>query len=325
MTSPRLLVTGATGYLGGAVAKAALAQGIMVRGAGRRPSPSRELEWVALDVLDERAVVAAMAGIDVVIHAAALAHVFRPSNVPRTTFLDVNGRGTENVARAAVMAGCRHFVLVSSVAVYGSGAATMVAEDGECRPGSHYAESKLLAEARAREQLAAAGIPLTILRMTTLYGENNPGNVNRLMQAIDRGRFIWIGSGSQRKSLIHRDDAARACLAAALAPAAAERIFNVTAAPATMKEIVDGLHVALGRVPPRWHIPDGWLLGATRMASALAGPSGLAGAAHATLKTWLADAVFDGGRFERELQFRPQVALQEGLRRQVESYRSRRA
>jgi len=317
----RVLVTGATGYLGSAVARAAQAQGLVVRGVGRRAASSADFGLVQADILDERGVEEAVADFDIVIHAAALAHVFRPSNVPRSTFLDVNARGTENVARAAARHGCRHFVLISSVAVYGASEATMVAEDAECRPQGAYAESKFLAEARAREQLSAAGIPLTILRMTTLYGEDNPGNVNRLMRAIDRGRFVWIGSGFQRKSLIHRDDAARACLVAALSPATSERTFNVTAPPVTMREIVGGLYQALGRVAPRWHIPERWVLGACRTAVGVAGPSGFAGAVQSTLRTWLADAVFDGGRFERELQFRPQVALQDGLRRQVEWYR----
>jgi nucleoside-diphosphate-sugar epimerase len=323
----RMLVTGATGYLGAAIAHAAKERGLDVLGVGRKLPPQPEFECARVDVLDEGAVASAVAGADIVVlvvHAAALAHVFRPSNVPRSTFLDVNTRGSENVARAAVRAGrCRHFVLISTVAVYGGSANGAVAEDAPCAPAGPYAESKLLAEAALRETLAAASIPLTVLRMTTLYGEGNPGNVYRLMRAIDRGRFVWIGAGAQQKSLIHRDDAAAACLLAALSPEPPPlRTFNVTAPPVTMRQIVDGLYDALGRKPRRWRIPEGLALQACRAAVAVAGQNGLAGAVQATVKTWLADAVIEGGRFERELQFRPQVSLQEGLRRQVEWYRA---
>ena len=56
---------------------------------------------------------------------------------------------------------------------------------------------------------------LTILRLATLYGEGDPGNVGRLMRTLDRGRFLWIGDGSNRESLLYRGDAARACMAVA--------------------------------------------------------------------------------------------------------------
>ena len=62
-------------------------------------------------------------------------------------------------------------------------------------------------------------VDLTILRMATLYGEGDPGNVARLMRAIDLGRFIWIGNGMNRKSLLHKEDAARASLEVAKTPA----------------------------------------------------------------------------------------------------------
>ena len=60
---------------------------------------------------------------------------------------------------------------------------------------------------------------LTILRLATLYGEGDPGNVGRLMRKLDRGRFLWIGDGSNRKSLLYKGDAARACMAVAERPA----------------------------------------------------------------------------------------------------------
>jgi nucleoside-diphosphate-sugar epimerase len=321
---PRLLVTGATGYLGAAIARSARDSGLDVLGIGRKLPARSDFECERMDVRDEVAVEKVVSGTDIVIHAAALAHVFRPSNVPRSAFLDVNTRGTENVARAAARSGrCRHFVLISTVAVYGGGEAGPLAEDARCTPISDYGESKLLAERAAREILAASGVRLTVLRMTTLYGEGNPGNVYRLMRAIDRGRFVWIGAGAQQKSLIHRDDAARACLLAALSEHTRdERTFNVTAPPVTMRDIVGGLYAALGRREPRFKVPQAWAVGACRAAVAISGPNGLAGAVQSTVKTWLADAVIDGGCFERELQFRPEVSLDAGLRRQVDWYRA---
>ena len=83
-------------------------------------------------------------------------------------------------------------------------------ENTPCNPVGPYALSKYNAELRAIEIARVSGMALAILRLATLYGEGNPGNVGRLMRALDRGRFLWIGDGSNRKSLLYRGDAARA-------------------------------------------------------------------------------------------------------------------
>jgi nucleoside-diphosphate-sugar epimerase len=66
---------------------------------------------------------------------------------------------------------------------------------------------------------------------------------------LDRGRFLWIGDGSNRKSLLYKGDAARACMAVAERPASGVNIYNVSAPACTMREIVDGIADALGKHP----------------------------------------------------------------------------
>ncbi|MDO9566735.1 MAG: NAD-dependent epimerase/dehydratase family protein [Candidatus Desulfaltia sp.] len=73
-------------------------------------------------------------------------------------------------------------------------------ENPPCNPVGPYALSKYNAELRAIEISRESGMALTILRLATLYGEEDPGNVGRLMRTLDRGRFLWIGDGSNRKS-----------------------------------------------------------------------------------------------------------------------------
>ena len=96
---------------------------------------------------------------------------------------------------------------------------------------------------------------LTILRLATLYGEGDPGNVGRLMRTLDRGRFLWIGDGSNRESLWYRGDAARACMAVAERPASGINIYNISAPACTMREIVDGIADALGKHPFPVRVP----------------------------------------------------------------------
>src|SRR5690606_24466233 len=111
------------------------------------------------------------------------------------------------------------------------------------------------AEQRLIEVCRGSQMQAVILRLATLYGEGDRGNVARLMSAIDRGRFVWVGRGLNRKSLVHVDDAARACvLAATQSPSSSfdkTTVFNVAAPPVAMRQVVESLATTLHRpIPP---------------------------------------------------------------------------
>ena len=318
-----VLVTGATGFLGSEIVRRARESGLVVRATDRvEAPPDFPGEYHRADILDPEGLLPAMSGTEGVIHAAGLAHVFGQAKAAVAPFKAVNATGTLNVARMASKAGVKHFVLVSSVAVYGSsGGQDHI--DSACRPEGPYAESKWQAEQRAIEVARETGMQLTILRLATLYGEGDPGNIARLMRLIDRGRFVWVGNGSNRKSLIHREDAARACIAAACAPDSGTRIFNVSAPACLVRGLVEGLASLLGRRIPRLRIPAPFAMRLIGTASRLANGRGPFGTAEAALRKWLADDVYDGGLFEEAFEFRARIGLTEGLRREVAWHRHR--
>lgn len=315
-----LVCTGAAGFVGSELVRQAAAQGLSVRGLVRTAvAPIEGVTFYPGDVQDPSSLRAAFEGAGTVVHAAALAHVFDRRRNDADLFTAVNEVGTANVVRAAVAAGVTRVVLVSSVAVYGRG--DDVDESVPCRPTAPYATSKWRAEQRAGEVAEAAGVPLTVLRLATVYGEGDRGNVARLMRALDRGRFVWVGDGANRKSLIHRQDAAEALLLAAGRATAIAGIFNVTAAPCSMREIVDILSDALGRRAPVRAVP-GWVARAgARGALGITNGRGPLGALGAALTKWLADDAYDGSRFVAAFGFRPRVSLSEGLAREVAWYR----
>lgn len=330
--SPGVLVTGASGFLGREIVHQFLTGGRPVRGLARNWATQRSVAGMQRcvgDITDPASLTSSMEGIDTVIHSAGLAHQFGQSSNQPDAFRRVNVQGTQNVVRAAAAAGVRHIVLVSSVSVYGGGQQP-TDETCECRPVEPYGVSKLQAEQVAREIAAASGLRLTILRMATIFGEGDPGNIQRLMRAIDRGRFVWLGTGTNRKSMIYCGDAARACLVAARAgwdaPGESDcKTYNISLPAAPVAQIVAALATGLGRSTPRWYIPAPFartLGGGISLCTAGRGPFGRI---HRTITKWLSDDIYPGQRFERDYGFRPEVSLEEGLGRETAWFRHSRA
>jgi nucleoside-diphosphate-sugar epimerase len=319
-------VTGSTGFLGAEVVRQLRGSPCRLRTTGRRAMPLHALpDYHPLDLCNASGVARLMDGVDVVIHAAGLAHRSHETASCRDEFYRTNSNCTETVTRAAVAAGCRRLVLVSSVAVYGGGGAT-VTESHPCRPTSDYARSKYQGEQTASEIAAAGRLELTILRMATIYGAGDPGNVGRLMRAIERRRFIWVGKGQNRKSLVHVEDAARACATAALADELPrDGVFNVSAMPVTMADIVATIASALGRSAPALRLPSAPLLQLADCGRMVPGLRGTSVRVRRLIEKWTSDEVYDGSLFRESFGWTPHVTLSEGLARQVAGNRQRHA
>ena len=318
--NPTVLVTGATGFLGTAIVRQLSATSCRLRTSGRRTSLVDLPNYSAVNICDQSAVSQLVAGTDVVIHAAGLAHQHHASNSDSSQFFDANLSGTANVVRSAARAGCRRFVYISSVSVYGSGSPPKV-EASICLPQSAYAQSKLEGEQIATEVATSVGMELIILRMATLYGENDPGNVGRLLKLIDQGQFIWIGRGENRKSLIHVDDAARACVIAACCRSLPHgNSYNVSAEPCTMHAVVSTLAANLGRREPWLRLPAGLPLMVAAVAARIPGIASRAQRIHSIMEKWLSDEVYDAMQFRRAFVWSPEISLSEGLARQVAWY-----
>ena len=304
-------VTGASGFLGERVVRELRERGEDVRSFGgpRSPVPNR------LDVTDAASLRSAFGGVRTVIHCAGLAHQFGATASEQ--FFAINERGTQNVLRAATGAGATRFVLVSSVAVYGHGDGPD--EQSECVPVTPYGRSKLAAETAASRLALESGIELVILRLATLYGPGDPGNIGRLIHAVESRRFLWLGGGRNRKSILFVDDAARACAAAA-ARGAPTGVFNVVAETIVMSRIVEEIERATGCPILPLRVPE--FLVRVAAGAALRIPAGRVQRAGATLAKWLSDDVYDGSRFRTAYAFVPSVSLPEGIAAEVAARRS---
>lgn len=304
----KVIVTGATGFVGGALIAEFAARGFETIAVG---GPSSSDAAHSIDVGDRAAVkhLAKEKGVDAIVHAAGIAHRF--GGVSGEEFHRVNVRGVENVAEVAIELGVKHFLLLSSTLVYGRRKDIRpVEESDECRPVDAYGRSKLEGEFAARRVCGSAGIALTVFRPAPIIGEASKGNFARLIRAIDRRRFVWVGHGDNFKSVVYVGDVARAAGEVLAEHASGARFFNISADAVRMKDIVNAIAAKLGRRIPSVHVPAAPVRAALSFSSRL----------RATLETWLSDDVYANDSLLDASGFKPDTPLDTAVGREVEYY-----
>lgn len=323
--SALVLVTGATGAVGPRVVAALLESGYRVRTLSLDAPP--EGAWPAGvdvrlgDVTDPPAVAAVMAGVDGVIHLAALLHIVNPMPELKPRYERINIGGTACVVEAALNAGVGRLVFFSTIAIYGPSDGSILTEDSPLRPDSFYAQTKMDAERIVFAAKRADGEPLgTVLRLGAVYGARIKGNYRRLLLSLARGRFIPIGSGTNRRTLVYDKDAARAAVLALRHPGCAGQVFNITDGRFhTMNTIIETLCGALGRPKPGWSIPVGpvrAVVGIIEDTSRFLGRT--APIVRVTIDKYTEDVAVDGSRFQTRTGFSPQYDLAAGWRETVD-------
>lgn len=308
----RVLVTGATGAVGPALVAQLLAHGDTVQVLARTaPALPPTVSVLRGDILDPGALARAVAGVEIVFHLAAKLHVNDPAPLLQAEYQRVNVEGTRLVAEAARAAGVARLVLFSTINVYGpTPAGTTWNEQTPLQPDTLYARTK--AEA---EQVARSLLPTVVLRLAAVYGPGMRGNYPRLLNAIRRGRFVQVGDGLNRRTLVHVADVCAAARLVAGHPAALGETFNVTDGEVhTLRTIIAVLSRACGRRPPRLTLPLAPLRLAAWLATALLGRR--SPLTPALLGKLTEEVAVDGTKLQG-LGFRPQYDLDTGWRATV--------
>ncbi|MGB6606111.1 MAG: NAD-dependent epimerase/dehydratase family protein [Steroidobacteraceae bacterium] len=202
----RVLVTGATGFIGTPLCERLAQSGHVVRAAVRaeRPVPPYIAETVVTsDIGAATDWGAALRGVDLVVHAAARVHVLRPEASAEGLYMETNARGTERLAQAAVAAGVRRFVYLSSIKVNGEDSAQRAYRaDDVPDPRDAYARSKLEGERLLRQAAAASTMEAVIVRPPLVYGTGVRANFLRLMRWVDRRWPLPFASIHNQRSLL---------------------------------------------------------------------------------------------------------------------------
>ncbi|MGH8319468.1 MAG: NAD-dependent epimerase/dehydratase family protein [Steroidobacteraceae bacterium] len=251
-----ILITGATGFTGGHLARRLAAQGENVRALVRTAAKAEALAAAGIDVrvgrltsLDE--VIAAARGCEQIHHIAA---VFRTAGHPDSYYREVNVGGTQNVLEAARRVGCERVVHCSTGGVHGHIANPPASETYPFGPGDIYQRTKLEGELAA-SAAARSGQPVVIVRPGPIYGEGDLRFL-KLYRAVARGVFVMIGTGVPKLHLVHVDDLVDGFVLCSRSQAALGEVFILAGPDApTLNEIVRHIARALGVGEPRWRIP----------------------------------------------------------------------
>ena len=265
MDRARILVTGASGFVGRNLIKALLAADERMRTAGREikviapagvdyvtvPDFSGPVDWTRV-----------LEGVDRVVHAAGIAHA-GTGRYPAALYQRVNAAATGELARAAARAGVKRFVFLSSIrAQTDANSERILTEKDLPQPTDDYGRSKLMAEAEIR----ASGVAHTILRPVVVYGPGAASNIATLLRLCALPVPLPLAAFTNRRSLLGIDNLIAAIRFGLDSPAAADETFIVAdPQPLTLAEMVTAIRAGMRRAPALFPVPPSLIAAPLRL------------------------------------------------------------
>jgi nucleoside-diphosphate-sugar epimerase len=320
----RVLVTGATGFTGGHLARALAAAGHQVRALVRgdcrlhQDLSTAGIELAPGDLRDPGSLAAAVAGVDVVYHIAA---IYRQAGVSADTYRAVNATAVGELVAQSARAGVRRVVHCSTVGVHGDIEHPPANEEAPIRPGDIYQRTKVEGEERARAEAARSGIEVTIVRPSGIFG---PGD-RRLLKLFRNTihRFPTLGRGEIYYHLTYIDDLVAGFRLCGEHPAAANRTYILAGGEVTtLNQAVALIASVAGVSPQRWHLPvwPFWVAGA--LCEAVCTPIGIEPPIYRRRVDFFTKSrAFDILRAQTEIGYAPHTTLREGMSRTLTWYR----
>jgi len=322
----RILITGATGFIGSRLALRARAAGHEVLATGRRLNGPLGAQFATAgvesrlgDVTDAAYVDSLMPGITHVCHLAA---AWQEVGVADEYFRKVTVEGAKNVADAAHKHGVARLVHCSTSGVHSRSSGAVVAETSPIEVTNSYEKAKIEAERMLFARAKTTGPSLVVLRPADGYG---PGDMRllKLFRAVAKQRFPLIGSGMGHRHMIYIDDICDAFLAACIAPVAQPEAFLIAGPEVvTLKQLVERLARVLGVAKYGFQLP----LAPMRLLAAVT--EDVCGVLKVSpplyrrrLDFYTVDVQYDIRKSKELLHWTPQTGLDAGLRQSADWYR----
>ncbi|HYN08558.1 MAG TPA: NAD-dependent epimerase/dehydratase family protein [Vicinamibacterales bacterium] len=318
------LVTGATGFTGGRLARFLVERGDTVRALVRDRSRATALTGASIEIVEGNlknrdSLVCAMRGMDVVYNIAAL---YREAGLSSAEYRAVNATAVGEIVEVARSVGVRRVVQCSTVGVHGDVEHPPANEDAPLRPGDVYQESKLEGERVGADAARRTGLEFVIARPSGIYGPADR-RLFKVFGKVAQKRFVMFGRGAHYYHVTYIDDLCAGFRLCATVPAAAGRTYILAGGELTTLGELVKITADVARVPPptrRLPVWPVWLAGAA--CEAVCAPFGIPPPLYRRRVDFFRKSrAFDISRARRELGFEPKVGLREGIGRTLGWYR----
>lgn len=324
----KVLVTGASGFLGGHLVEELVRRGYSVRAFVRRTSDTRllrelEVEISVGDITAPETLPPAMRGVDAVVHLAAYYTFFGK----RELYELVNVKGTEWVARAALESGVKRFIYCSSTEAIGPVKNPPGDENSPLNPQFEYGRSKARAEEVVR-RLAREGLEYTIVRPSGIYGPRNVDDVAYwFITSYAKGglaSLVKVGTGENLVQFAHVKDVVQGFLLVLEKEVAVNQVYIISEDRwYTYNQVYQILHELTGKGPPKLSLPPALaklLLTPLELYDIVKGEGNIMHR-RALVDAVTVDRAYSVEKAKRELGYQPRYDLRSGLRETIEWYR----
>lgn len=313
----RVLVTGATGFIGKVLCGRLTDAGYCVRALVRSQRPMRPAAAevvISGDMVETNSWDEVLDGVDHIVHAAARAHVMGDPVANAAQYMQTNSDVTRRLAQSAARAGVKRFVYLSSIKATGDETARGRQTPADPFLTDPYGHSKQLAERYLQEIAAGSRMSAIIIRPPLVYGPGVRANFLRLLESIERRRILPLGGIRNRRSLVNVWNLTDILAHVLEHAAAAERVWSVSdGEDVSTPELITLIGRAMGVRPRLVSVPPVLL----RVAGALTGRS-------ADVARLCGSLTVDITSTLSQLAWRPRVTLNEGIVRTVAWYQQSR-
>lgn len=322
----KYLVTGASGEVGGVLARMLLEKGVPVRVLVRSEEQGKEFKALGAeiavgDLRDKESLKRACEGIYGVHHIAA---VYREAGLSIETFQAVNAIGVRNIFEAGIESGVRRIIHCSTGGVLGDITNPPGSDKTPYNPGDYYQESKVEGEKIALEFYRSGRMRGAVIRPAMVYG---PGDTRhrKLFRMIARKQFFFVGPGDKQVHFIDIRDLARSFVLAMEHEEINGEIYHIAGSGlSTLKEVVNEAADIIGVKRPWLHLPVKLTQTLGTICEAICRPFGIDPPLHRRrVDFFTKNRCFDTSKAAKELGFNPTKPFNEELREAIEFYRAR--